>query len=236
MLTYVWDTPDLSTSQSCPAQLLRTVDTLIAQNDEMRKNPTQIMVDQNYDAEKANFIFLSIRSELSPGPGYVLWTVILITFMAFVVLLLHMVCRFAPLKADVIQPVCSKASDVGMLQAVDAFYVKVEPTLESTITTLQPARAVLLTLWGNWVWFCETNLAPMVRGLEDTAAPVVAAYSIHVVQFFETIFGFISPLMAPVLQAAVDKWAEVSPTVYAFLGDAQAGLASAVGQVLNGAS
>ena len=44
----------------------------------------------------------------------------------------------------------------------------------------------------------------MVRGLEDTAAPVVAAYSIHVVQFFETIFGFISPLMAPVLQAAVD--------------------------------
>ena len=64
---------------------MRTVDTLIAQNNEMRYNPTQIMVDQNYDAEKANFIFQSIRSELSAGLGYLLWTVILITFMAFMV-------------------------------------------------------------------------------------------------------------------------------------------------------
>ena len=55
-------------------------------------------------------------------------------------------CRFAPLKADVIQPVCSKASDVGMLQAVDAFYVEVEPALQSTITKLQPVRAVFVTL------------------------------------------------------------------------------------------
>jgi len=236
MLTYVWETQDLSTSQSCPAQLLRTVDTLIAQNNEMRYNPTQIMVDQNYDAEKANFIFQSIRSELSAGLGYLLWTVILITFMAFMVLLLHMMCRFAPLKADVIQPVCSKASDVGMLQAVDAFYVEVEPALQSTITKLQPVRAVFVTLWGNWVWLCVTNLEPTVRRLKDTAGPVVTAYSIQLAQFFETIFGFISQLMAPAWQAAVDKWAELSPTVYAFLGDAQAGLASSVGQVLNGAS
>lgn len=54
-----------------------------------------------------------------------------------------MVCRFAPLKADVIQPVCSKASDVGMLQAIDTFYVQVEPTLEVMITKLQPVRVVL---------------------------------------------------------------------------------------------
>lgn len=64
---------------------MRTVDTLIAQNDEMRKNPSQTMVDQNYDADTANIIFQSIRSELTAGPGYLLWTVIVITFMSFMV-------------------------------------------------------------------------------------------------------------------------------------------------------
>lgn len=214
MARHLWGV-DHSVSSRHHAELKACVVKLISKNAELlSKTASEKSYDEGSNVTEVHDrlvrcdVYLRSFAELldddgSGGSHPVLWTMLILSFLTFVMLLAHMGCRFHPPSSGFAMKSCKIMNELGVLNAVDEGYRALEPH----VAHFEPhILAMVDGAQQNWL-LAEPYLRPAITVAADGWEIVVARASDG--------YTVVAPHIEPVASAAAGYtaagWAAMSP-------------------------
>lgn len=225
-----------------PARFLSSTRTLQQQNAKLleegseldKKGKTKLKAAQIEQLEGTLQRLVAIEDSLTSQAAAhpFLWGMLFVSFAAFILLFMHLICQLHPQHPMAEQP-CQYMNDSPMFKNVDHFYTVVEPYAQKMEPHLNAARTAVQPAWlaaapylyatkdatVSFLGATETALSPYVASAEEATrehrATVAAWFNTNVVPLLDQGWTAAKPLIGKAGDALAEGWVCLSTCPFA---------------------